>query len=271
MSDQRITPTGGALGAEIHGLDLRQPLPASTRTQVQQAFQTYSLLLVRDQQLDKADLVRFSAAFGEPVPHPTNRRDRDPAYPQITVISNIEENGKALGALGNAEIDFHADLVFLHTPGSVSILYCVETPASGGDTYWSNGYTAYETLDAAMQVYIANLKAVYVHPNPAYNPPMPAAHPLVCIHPETGRKTLFLSPSSAQRIEGLAAAEGQRLLHTLLIHATQDQFVWRHHWRAGDVIVWDNRCTLHRRDAFDNRARRLMWRTQLLGQPSRSL
>lgn len=261
-----ITPSGGALGAQVREVDLRQAPSTSAQAELRQALRDHSLLLVRGQCLNKNELVRFSATFGDPVAHPTNQRDRDADNPLITVISNIEEDGRAIGALGNAELKFHADLVFLHTPGSVSILHCVECPTMGGDTYWSNNYTAYDTLDAATKTRIADLKVVYVHRNPAYNPPTPAAHPLVCTHPETRRKMLFVSPSSAHRIDGMDDVdEAKALLNALLAHATQERLVWRHHWQPGDVVVWDNRATLHRRDAFDNNARRLMWRTQLLG------
>lgn len=269
MSELTIIPTGGALGAEVHGLDLRQPLDAATVAQLHGAFHDHCLLLFRNQQLSKADQVRFSGYFGEPVPHPTNTRDRDPAYPAITVISNIVEAGKAVGALGNDEIHFHADLVFLHTPGSVSLLYCVETPVHGGDTLWSNGYAGYAALDPTHQQRIADLKAVYIHAKPDYNPPIPPEHPLVCTHPETGRKTLFFSPNAAKRVVGMDEGESRHLLADLYAHATQDRFVWRHHWQPGDLVMWDNRCTMHRREAFDNRERRLMYRTQLLGAPSR--
>ncbi|NJN82346.1 MAG: TauD/TfdA family dioxygenase [Caldilineaceae bacterium] len=138
-------------------------------------------------------------------------------------------------------------------------------PASGGDTYWSSGYAGYETLDPQTQARIANLSAVYVHRNPAYNPPTPPVHPLVCVHPETRRKTLFLSPSSAQSVVGLDEQSGRALLDELYAHATQPQFVWRHQWRPGDLIMWDNRCTMHRRDSFDDSQRRYMRRTQVLG------
>jgi len=134
MPDIHIIPTGGALGAEIRGVDLSQPLDVQTAAQLRRAFHEHCVLLFRKQQLSKADQVRFTGYFGEPVPHPTNTRDRDPEVPEITLTSNIKEDGQAVGALGNAEVHFHADLVFLHEPGAVSILYCVETPDSGGDT-----------------------------------------------------------------------------------------------------------------------------------------
>lgn len=269
MAGIEIVPTEAALGADVAGVDLRKPLTAETVTQIRDAFHTHAVLRFRGQQLSKAEQVEFSRYFGEPVPHPTNTRDRDPEQPEITIISNIEENGKAVGALGNAELTFHADLVFLHTPGSISLLYCVETPNQGGDTYWSSGYAAYEALDEATKRQIANLGARYVHNNPAYNPPTPPVHPLVCTHPETGRKTLFLSPNAAQCITSMADDAGRRLLDQLYHHATKERFVWRHHWQPGDLIMWDNRCTLHRRDGFPQDQRRLMWRTQLLGPCTR--
>lgn len=265
MSTVQITPTGGALGADVTGIDISKPLSSATIAQVRAAFYRHAVLRFRGQELSKAAQVNFSRYFGEPVPHPTNSRDRDPEQPEITIISNIEENGKALGALGNAELTFHADLVFLHTPGSVSLLYCVETPSAGGDTYWSNGYAAYAALAEATKAQIEGLGVVYVHTNPAYNPPIPPVHPLVCTHPETGRKLLFLSPNAAQRVTGMDDAAGRALLDQLYAHATQARFVWRHQWQPGDLIMWDNRATMHRRDGFPQDQRRLMWRTQLLG------
>ncbi len=269
MAGIEIIPTGAALGADVTGVDLRKPLAEETVAQIRDAFHTYAVLRFRGQQLSKAQQVAFSRYFGEPVPHPTNTRDRDSEQPEITIISNIEENGKSMGALGNTELTFHADLVFLHTPGSISLLYCVETPNTGGDTYWSNGYVAYATLDEATKAQIEGLGVVYIHTNPAYNPPVPPVHPLVCTHPETGRKMLFLSPNAAQRVTGMDGAAGRALLDQLYTHATQERFVWRHQWQPGDLIMWDNRATMHRRDGFPQEQRRLMWRTQLLGPCTR--
>lgn len=269
MAGMEIIPTDAVLGADVVGLDLREPLAPETVAQVQAAFHSYAVLRFRGQQLSKAQQVAFSRYFGEPVPHPTNTRDRDPEQPEITVISNIEENGKAVGALGNAELTFHADLVFLHTPGSISILYCVETPDQGGDTYWSSGYAGYASLDDRTKAQIEGIGVAYVHTNPAYNPPTPPVHPLVCTHPETGRKTLFLSPNAAQRMMGIEEETGRALLEQLYAHASQERFVWRQQWQPGDLIMWDNRCTMHRRDGFPQDQRRLMWRTQLLGPCTR--
>ena len=138
-----------------------------------------------------------------------------------------------------------------------------------GDTYWTSGYAGYAALDEGTKAQIDGLVAVYVHTKPEYNPPVAPRHPLVCVHPETGRKTLFLSPNAATSLEGeqgaMNQAESHALLEALFAHATEERFTWRHQWQPGDLIMWDNRCTMHRRDGFDNRQRRLMWRTQMLG------
>ena len=269
MSGFAVVPTGAALSAELRGIDLRQAL-GGVEEDLRQALWQHSVLLFRGQQLSKGDQVRFSRCFGAPVPHPTNVRDRDPEVPEICIIANGETEGKPLGALGNDEVDFHIDLVFLPTPGSVSALYCVETPAVGGDTYWAGGFAAYEALDEGIKRRLVGLEGVYVHRRPEYNPPVPARHPLVCVHPESRRRTLFISPSSLRSIEGVPGVEGGDLAAVLYSHMTQKRFVWRHCWQPGDLVVWDNRCTMHRRDGFDVKARRYMRRTQLLGAPSLS-
>ncbi|NKB70374.1 MAG: hypothetical protein GKR89_25160 [Candidatus Latescibacteria bacterium] len=268
MDNCQITPTNGPLGVHITGLDLNHPLTEETVIQLQEAFLQYSLLVFNERNLDKEVLLRFGRYFGEPVPHPTNHRDQDPEIAEICIISNIEEKGRSLGALGNEEVAFHADLVFLHTPGSVSILYCVEAPEQGGDTFWASGYAAYDALEAATKAHLEGLKAVYIHRNPAYNPPVPAAHPLVCTHPDGGRKTLFISPGSAHCIVGMEQGESAPLLAELGDHITQDRFVWSHSWQPGDLVMWDNRCTLHRRDPFAADQRRYMRRLQMLGRVS---
>lgn len=258
------------MGATVTGLDLREPLTDKLVEELRNAFHTHCVLCFRGQTISKAQQVGFSRYFGDPVPHPTNTRDRDPEHPEVTIISNIQEAGKAIGALGNDEIRFHADLVFLHTPGSISLLYCVETPKQGGDTYWTNGYAGYHALNEETKAKIDGLSAVYVHAKPEYNPPVAPRHPLVCVHPETGRKTLFLSPNAAQSVEdrqgnSLDQVESSALLERLFAHATTEEFTWRHAWQPGDLIMWDNRCTMHRRDGFDASQRRFMWRTQMLG------
>ncbi len=266
MSTLKITPTGAALGAELSGLDLSQPLDALQAAQIRTAYRQHGVLLFRQQQLNGKQQVRFSRVFGLPVRHPTSTLPPGPV-PEITAISNIVENGH-VGALGNSEVHFHADLIFLHTPGTFSVLYAAEVPAQGGDTSWADGYSAYEALSAQLQQRIDGLRVVYSHARPDYNPNRPAIHPLVSTHPETGRKSLYFSPNHAQHIDGLSREESRELLKLVSNHYTAPRFVWTHVWQQGDLVVWDNRRCLHRRAPFDNNQRRLMKRTQGLGRPS---
>jgi taurine dioxygenase len=194
----------------------------------------------------------------------------------MNVISNIKVDGAPIGGLGDGEAIWHADMTYVEHPPMASILYALEVPPSGGDTYWASMYAAYETLPAELKERIADRRAIH---DATYNSAgqmrkgyaevadprsAPGArHPLVRLHPETGRKSLFLGRRRNSYIEGLEIAESERLLDALWAHATQPRFTFRQQWCVGDVVVWDNRCTLHRRDAFDPSARRLLHRTQI--------
>jgi taurine dioxygenase len=263
MDDPQIVPTGGALGAEVRGVDLRQPLPAGGVNRLRAAFLDRCVLFFRDQRISEEDQVRFSRYFGDPVPHVREQPDRP--IQEIFIISNVEEDGKPIGALGNDEIKFHSDLSYMPRPGSISMLYAIEVPESGGDTVWANCYATYEALDEGLKRRVAGLRAVHKHPRPQQNPPVPASHPVVRTHPETGRKVLYVSPHLTSHIEGLGEQEGRGLLDRLIAHGTQPRFAWTHRWRVGDLLMWDNRCTMHRRESFDNNQRRVMKRTQMFG------
>ena len=193
------------------------------------------------------------------------------------MISNIKHDGVPIGGLGDGEAIWHADMTYIERPPMAAILYAIEIPPAGGDTYWANMYAACETLppDAAGAASRA-ARPCTTRPTTAPEPcakatrtssiraPRPGArHPLVRRHPETGRECLFLGRRRNSYVVGLELDESETLLDELWAHATQPQFTFRQQWRVGDVLVWDNRCTLHRRDAFDPRARRLLHRTQI--------
>jgi taurine dioxygenase len=194
----------------------------------------------------------------------------------MNVISNIKDGGVPIGGLGDGEAIWHADMTYVERPPMAAILYAIEIPPAGGDTYWANMVLAYEALPAALKRRVEGLEAVH---DATYNSAgamrkgykevtdprtAPGArHPLVRTHLETGRRSLFLGRRRNSYIVGLELEESERLLDELWQHATQPKFTWRQQWRAGDVMVWDNRCTLHRRDAFDPGARRLLHRTQI--------
>ena len=259
-----VIPSGGALGAEIRGLDLRLPLDAATVGQLRRALLDHCVLVFRGQPISEADQVRFTGYFGRPVEHV--RRQPDRPVKEIFLISNIEENGQPIGALGHGELSFHSDLSYLRRPGTLSLLYAVEVPESGGSTQWCNGYAAYEELDDDLRTRVHGLRAIHRHPVEDQNPPEPVDHPVLRTHPETGRRTLYVGPHLTRSIVGMEPAESRALLDRLFAHMVQPRFVWTHHWRVGDLVMWDNRATMHRREPFPADQRRLMKRTQVLGE-----
>ncbi|MXY48383.1 MAG: TauD/TfdA family dioxygenase [Gemmatimonadetes bacterium] len=267
MDSFEVIPTGGALGAEVRGLDLRNELDGETVRVLCGAFLDHCVLFFRGQAISQEDLVRFTRYFGRPVPHVRPQPDRP--IEEIFVISNVTEDGKPIGALGSEEIPFHSDLSYLPEPGTISLLYALEIPDEGGDTMWANGYASYEALDPDMKARIDGLNAVHRHSIDALNTPEPTMHPVVRIHPETGRNVIYVSPHLTHHIADMEQGSGQNLLDELIAHATDPRFIWRHRWAVGDLVMWDNRCTMHRRTPFDDRQRRVMWRTQVFGAGTR--
>lgn len=259
-----IVPTESVLGAEIRGLDVSHPLDEASIDEIRRALRDHLVVFFRDQEITEQEQVRFTRYFGEPRVHVREQRQRP--VPEIFVISNVVENGESIGALGYGELTFHSDLSYLERPGSYSILHAIEVPQRGGDTQWANTYAAYDALTEDLRARVVPLKALHRHGEESQNPKVPAVHPLVRTHPDTGRRALFVSPQFTRSIEGLPQDEGRELLDELLRHVTRPEFVWTHKWRAGDVVVWDNRCTLHRREPFDERERRILKRTQIFGE-----
>ena len=272
-----ISTTGKALGAEVQGVDLKNISDADFDA-VHRAWLDHLVLLFRGQQLTNEDLIAFSRRFGNldwaPIQE-TGRRFVD-GYPEIYVVSNVVENGVPIGSLGAGEAIWHTDMSYLEDPPKASMLYALEIPARGGDTWFCNMYLAYECLPDQLRQRIQGLNVKhdatynsggYVRhgvtevDDPAASPG--AYHPLVCRHPETGRRGLYLGRRRNAYISGLPLAESESLLDDLWSCATQEQFTWHREWQVGDVVLWDNRCTMHRRDSFDPRSRRVMHRTQI--------
>jgi taurine dioxygenase len=275
-----VVPTGKALGAEIRGIDLRT-IDEDIFVSIYQAWLDHSALLFRDQTLTDDDLVEFSQRFGELDWAPIQESGRRfvEGHPEIYVVSNVLENGVPIGSLGAGEAAWHTDMSYLPDPPKASILYALEVPPSGGNTYFSCMYGAYESLPQSLK---KKLNGKMLKHDGTYNSggyvrqgvtavddPLTSPgtyHPLVCTHPETKRRVLFLGRRRNAYIEGLSLLESESLLDELWAHATSEELEWHNEWRVGDLVLWDNRCTMHRRDPFDADSRRVMHRTQIKGE-----
>ena len=258
-----IQPFDAPLGAEIADVNLSQELSPIQVDGLRTALLENCVLVFRDQEISDEDQVRFTGYFGTPVEHVRKQRQR--RVKEIFIVSNVTENGEPVGALGNDLIDFHSDLSYLPNPGTISVLYAVEIPAEGGGTQFCDCRAAYDALPVETQQRLCALRAVHLHYVTEQNPPNPAIHPVVRRHPQTGRLSLYVNPHLTSHIEGLPAGESESLLKGLYQHMDQPPFIYSHEWRVGDLLVWDNRPTMHRRLAFPNDQRRVMHRTQVFG------
>jgi taurine dioxygenase len=278
----RVTtiPSGKALGAEIQGVDLRT-IEANDFACIYRAWLDHSVLLFRGQNLTDEDLIAFSERFGDLDWAPVQESGRRfvEGHPEIYVVSNVMENGAPIGSLGAGEATWHTDMSYLQDPPKASILYALEVPPSGGNTYFNSMYRAYEFLPDGVKKRIEGktLKHDATYNSGGYvrqgvtaiDDPVTSPgtyHPLVCMHPETKRRVLYLGRRRNAYIEGLSLAESESLLDELWMYANREELEWHNEWRVGDLVLWDNRCTMHRRDPFDASSRRVMHRTQIKGE-----
>lgn len=276
-----VVPSGKALGAEIKGVDLRT-ISTEAFGRIKQGFHEHLVLTIRGQDLTDPDLIDFGKRFGvlEPPGMSIIGKPYLDDYPDVLVISNLKsDEGTPLGNLGDGEAIWHTDMSYRDVPCSAAILHAWEVPPSGGDTSFANQYLAYETLPHDLHEKIDG--QIMVH-DETYNSggqlrkgfkevtdprEAPGArHPIVRTHPVTGRKSLYLGRRRNGCILGLDLDDSEETLERLWAHATQPSLAWTHQWRKGDVLIWDNRCVLHRRDAFDPTARRMMHRVQIRGE-----
>ena len=275
-----IISSGRSLGAEIRGFDLKN-ISADDFELIHRAWLDHLVVLFRGQQLSDHDLIRFSRLFGEldwaPVQE-TGRRFVE-GHPEIYVVSNVIENGAPIGSLGAGEAVWHTDMSYQEIPPKASMLYALAVPPEGGNTYFCNMYAAYNSLPGALRERVSplTLKHDATYNSGGYlrqgmaavDDPLTSPgvyHPLVTTHPETGRRALYLGRRRNAYIGGLPREESEALLDELWQYATRDELTWYNEWQAGDVVLWDNRSTMHRRDAFDPTARRILHRTQIKGE-----
>ncbi len=278
---RRCTP---AFGAEVTGVDLSRPVDDATFQRILDIFHEHEVIFFRGQDLTPEAHVAFSRRFGELEIHV--RKDcLRPGYPELFVVSNIIENGKPIGTRDAGEF-WHSDLCYMREPSRGSLFYAREVPEREGvvygDTLFASACAAYDALPEDMKQRLAGLKAVHSYVKGYYRPrksgPRPelteeqksrtpdVEHPLVRTHPETGRKCLFVNEGYTTRIAGLPEAESDELLEFLFGHITSPDFVYRHQWRAGDFLIWDN-CAVQHRAMLDYELplRRRMERTTLTG------
>jgi taurine dioxygenase len=275
----KAIPTGAVLGAEVRVGDLRT-LDDVRFVHVVEAWHEHSVVLFRGQTLSDHDLIAFSRRFGDLdwAPVQENGRRFVEGMPEIYIVSNVKVNGEAIGSLGDGEAVWHTDMSYLDMPPKASLLYAREIPPHGGNTSFCCMYSIYAALPAALKARITDLKIKHdgtynsggyvrqgVTPTDDPRTSPGALHPLVCTHPETGRRMLYLGRRRNAYIAGLDLAASEALLDELWSYVARPQFAWEHVWRVGDLVMWDNRCTMHRRDAFDPTARRIMHRTQIKG------
>ena len=274
-----VVSTGKALGAEIRGIDI-STINAEQFDALQKAWLSNLVLLFRNQALSDAELISFSRRFGDldiaPVQE-TGRRFVE-GLPEIYIVSNVVENDVAIGSLGHGEAVWHTDMSYLEVPPKASMLYALEVPPVGGNTSFVNMYAVYEALPHDLKSRIEDLKIKHdgtynsggflrkgVTPTDDPRNSPGAIHPLVYRHPETGRPALYLGRRRNAYIHGLNLQHSELLLDELWSHIDEDRFGWTNVWKEGDLVLWDNRCTMHRRDPFDPSTRRVMHRTQIRG------
>jgi taurine dioxygenase len=273
-----VVPLTKHIGAEIRGIDLRDNLDGETVKAIRQAWLDHLVLVFRGLQFGQEELVRATGYFGEigPLSRPPKYFPKGYAklLPNIMMISNIRENGEIIGALPDGEMNFHHDMIHSELPHNGTLLYSVEIPTYGGDTLFASGYAAYDTLNPAIRARLEGRKALN-HYNygttirgdsskavEAYNE---SVHPVFRTHDETGRKAIYVDRLMSMKIVDMSPEESDTLLNAVFDHAEKPEFVYRHVWRIGDLLVWDNRCSSHARDDFPSDQRRLMLRTTVKG------
>jgi taurine dioxygenase len=276
MSSFSISPLTDHTGAEVTGLDFRTPIDADARAALNDAFVEHHVLVMRDQEFSPDDFKVAVQVFGELQPH-DKKEHHVPGFPDVSYVSNDEfVNGRRI-IPGET---FHTDHSNHPQPPKATTLFAVDLPSSGGDTQYVNMHEAYDDLPEAMKRKIDDLKAVHAYlskysPRPlgylsedsAKKLPPPGVHPLVRTHPDNGRKALFLNPVRMESILGMEDADALKLIDELMTHATQKKYEYRHKWRHGDWVLWDNRSVMHQANPdYDMNERRLLYRLMLRGE-----
>jgi len=277
----RIIPIGEMIAADIQDANLSQPLDDVSIAAITKAWNENLVLRFRNQHLSDADLIRFSSYFGEldpPGPNPYGVTFL-PEFPEINVISNVKDDtGVPIGNLGDGEAVWHADMTYIDNPPEAGILYALEVPVGQGDTYFANMVAAYNDLPSDLRAAIEGKTLIH---DAAHNSAgmlrkgyeeitdiklTPGARHPLAYEDQHGRVSLFLGRRPHAYIVGMEESDSDSLLDALWAHATRPKYSWHNEWQKGDLVMWQNRMVMHRRDAFDPSTRRVMHRTQLKGK-----
>ncbi|HTP95712.1 MAG TPA: TauD/TfdA family dioxygenase [Burkholderiales bacterium] len=270
------------LGAEVCDIDVGAPMSESVFGEIYRAFLDHGILLLRGQRITREQHVEFSRRFGELDRHDALPRDRRKDYPELLMVTNEPKPSGEPSDTKYTGRQWHSDMSFTTVPSLGSLLRCIAVPEVGGDTQFANMYAAYDALSDGMKHLVAGLHGIHLsgtrrlanattgveraEEQVRINPPV--AQPVVRVHPETGRKALYIG-EKVRRFDGMTEDESRPLIDFLVGHATRAEFVYRHQWRKDDILVWDNRCTMHQAlGDFDETELRHMERTTVLGTPS---
>ena len=268
------------IGAEVRGIDLSAAMYDATFAAIEGAWHDHGVLLFRDQQLDDMQQVRFAERFG-PLAH-TLKQYEGTAHPAIMYVTNERKDGKYIGALPDGEMYFHSDMCYLEQPCMAAMLHAIAIPPDGGNTIFASMYAAYDTLPADLKTQLegrlamnsyepgygaSNVKARIELGAAAQTETTRAfAHPVFRTHPATGKKSVYVNRLMTEYIVDMPRAGSDALLKRVFDHQEQPQFQYEHAWRIGDVLIWDNRCTLHARRDFDDRHLRKLRRVTVKGE-----
>lgn len=274
---RRLRKLAPHVGAEIIGVDLAATIAEETFAEIERAWHDHGVLLFRGQKLDDLQQVAFAERFG-PLAH-TLKHFEGTAHPAIMYITNEKKDGKYIGALPDGEMYFHSDMCYLEQPCMAALLHAIAIPPEGGNTVFASMYAAYDTLPAdlkaklegclAMNSYepgygASNVKARIETGNSATT--RSYAHPVFRTHPATGKKSIYVNRLMTEYIVGMPRMQSDELLKRVFDHQEQAQFQYEHRWQVGDVLLWDNRCTLHARHDFDDRHLRKLRRVTVKGE-----
>lgn len=269
-------PLSKIIGAEVLGVDLSQPVDRGTTKVLYAAWLEHLILLFRSQDLTQAELVAATEIFGNvgdlARPEEYQPKGQHDLHASVMLISNVREGGEPIGALPDGEMMFHHDMMHAAEPHKGTLLYAREIPSTGGNTLFANLYAAYDALPDSLRIALAgkrslcsyNLGSVQKDDGVGLPVARESRHPVFRTHSDTGRKAIYVNRLMTVGVEGLPDNQAKRILGHVFDVAEQEQFYYEHVWRPGDVMLWDNRCTMHARTDFPPE-RRLFWRTTIAG------